>query len=103
MIALALFGQGRTDEVRSWARHARNHFAQLTEEKPDDHEARLLWASSELLLDEFAAARTILERGLVRANLREFHRLLANAYLAEVVALEKEAGDDPGARLILLE
>ena len=102
-LALVLNRQGRPESASFWTRQARDHFGQLTEKDPDNDNSRMLWASSEILLENHEEARTILTRGLARKNLREFHQLLANSYLIEAAALAKGGGLDQGPRLTLLE
>jgi tetratricopeptide (TPR) repeat protein len=102
-VAALLHGQGRTSEATAWAGKARDFLQPLVAKDPDNHAARLLLASSQLLLKDRAAARDLLGRGLARANIKEFRQLLANSYLEEAATLG-EAGDaNPVARLALYE
>lgn len=102
-VAVTLYNQDRREAANTWARQARAHFQKLVEENPDNHAARLLWASSALMLEDYDAGRTILQQGLRRENLREFHQLLARADLAEAARLQQKDPTDLAGRLTLLE
>lgn len=102
-VAALLHGQGRTSEATAWAGKARDFLQPLVAKNPDDHAARLLLASSELMLKNRAGARELLVRGLARANVKEFRQLLANSYLEEATTLDDAGNADPGARLALFE
>lgn len=102
-VAAVLHRQGRSQSATFWAGQARDYFGRLSEKEPDNHGARMLWASAETLLENHESARAILSRGLSRSNLREFHQLLANSYVLEAAMLAKGGNPDPAARLALLE
>lgn len=102
-LALVMGRQGRPESVIFWARHARDHYARIVEREPDDRPARQGQASAEILMGEFAAARTTLGRGLARADLRAYHELVARSYVAEAADQLAKGNRDPGTRLKLLE
>jgi tetratricopeptide (TPR) repeat protein len=102
-VAALLHNQGRTAEATAWAGKARDFLQPLIDKNPDDHAARLLLASSELILKNRKGARDLLLRGLARADVKEFRQLLANSYLEEAATLGDAGSPDPGARLPLFE
>ncbi len=102
-VAAVMHRQGRTQSAAFWARQAKDYFGRITEKEPDNDRARMLWASSEILLENHESARSILSRGLARTDRREFHQLLAESYVLEAAAVAAGSAPDPGARLPLLE
>lgn len=102
-VALALNRQGQAQSAAFWARRASEYYSQISDKEPNNHAARMMWASSEVILGEHEAARTILDRGLALANIREYHQLLASSYLMDATEQAKNGKIDPGARLTLLE
>ncbi len=80
--------------AKSAALKARDYFARKTEADPGVPENRLQWGLTELLLQNYEQAVTILQVGLASKDAGRFHDTLAGAYLAWYEATP--ASDDAG-------
>ncbi len=92
LVARALGKLQRVEESRESARLASEHFRQMVEADPDHVSARLQWAASEIILERWASAHSILRDGLFRDDNPRIRSALAEMYCQAANRLE-EQGD----------
>ena len=95
--------QGQDLKARQRAEQARSTFKAKTEERVDDPEARLNWATACVFLEDYAGAVAVLERGIRISADPRYNPGIARIYAAWADAKARDPMSEVGARLGLLE
>lgn len=95
--------QGKREQSLSWAKSAEKHYRELLTSNPDDTQARVFLSGSLSLQDDFPAAVQVLTDGLARDDDRSLRVALGELHVRWYDVRSKDAPEDLGGRLAVLE
>ena len=95
--------QGKREQSLSWAKSAEKHYRELLTSNPNIIQARALLSASLGLQDDFPSAVQVLTDGLARDNAEGLRNALGELYARWYDVRSKDAPEDLGGRLAVLE
>ena len=105
MASLAVAYMQHKDDraAKDAALEARDYFAHKTKTEPDVPENRLQWGLTEVLLQNYEQAVSVLQAGLTSKDAGKFHDTLAGVYLSWYAATPAKDNDGLAKRMELLK
>jgi tetratricopeptide (TPR) repeat protein len=95
--------KGRTERAQALAKEALEFHQAAAKADDRNIAARVAWAEAAAFLEDFPAAKRILEEGLVATNSPVYRLALAKIYLVWFDHVSRTANTDLGTRLAMLE